>query len=137
VAWARYPDAIMVMDPARGKQLLHRLWRLSGLDLRSTRDKVFTCDKRLCIQARTGCGWPSAPACLIVFPREKAVNKRSPIFMRPLKATFSRCKTTSWRFDGGSKVLSFPGFHQLFFLGDCKRELLAFGQLYNIETRVV
>jgi predicted RNase H-like HicB family nuclease len=39
--------------------------------------------------------------------------------------------------DDGSKVLSFPGFHQLFFLGDCKRELLAFGQLYNIETRVV
>jgi hypothetical protein len=41
------------------------------------------------------------------------------------------------RFDGGSKVLSFPGFHQLFFLGDKKRELLAFGQLYNIATRVV
>jgi len=41
------------------------------------------------------------------------------------------------RFDGGSKVLSFPGFHQLFFLGDFKRELLAFGQLYKLDPQVV
>ena len=41
------------------------------------------------------------------------------------------------RFDGGRKVLSFPGFHQLFFLGDRQRELLAFSQLYNLQARVV
>jgi len=41
------------------------------------------------------------------------------------------------KFDEGSEVLSFPGFHQLFFYGDYKRELKAFCKLYNFEARVV
>jgi hypothetical protein len=34
-------------------------------------------------------------------------------------------------------VLAFPGFHQLFFYGDYKRELRQFCQLYGIEPVVV
>ncbi len=36
------------------------------------------------------------------------------------------------RFDGGSDVLTYPGFHQLFLYGDFKRELLQFCKLFNI-----
>jgi len=41
------------------------------------------------------------------------------------------------KFDEGNEVLSFPGFHQLFFYGDYKRELKAFCKLFNFEPRVV
>jgi len=41
------------------------------------------------------------------------------------------------RFDGNQEVLSYPGFHQLFFYGDYKRELKAFCKLFNFEARVV
>jgi hypothetical protein len=41
------------------------------------------------------------------------------------------------KLDGGHEVLSFPGFHQLFFYGDYKRELKAFCKLFNFEARVV
>ena len=41
------------------------------------------------------------------------------------------------KFDGGHPVLSFPGFHQLFFYGDYKQQLAEFCQLYNLEAEVV
>ena len=41
------------------------------------------------------------------------------------------------KFDGRQEVLSFPGFHQLFFYGDFGRELVDFCQLCNLEAQVV
>lgn len=41
------------------------------------------------------------------------------------------------KFDGGHEVLNFPGFHQVFFYGDYKRELEDFCQLLNYEAKVV
>jgi hypothetical protein len=41
------------------------------------------------------------------------------------------------KFDGGHEVLSFPGFHHLFFYGEYKRELKAFCKLFNFEARIV
>jgi len=41
------------------------------------------------------------------------------------------------KFDGGYPVLSFPGFHQLFFYGDYKRHLIEFCQLFNLTAQVV
>ena len=40
------------------------------------------------------------------------------------------------KFDGDQPVLSFPGFHQVFFYGDYKRELRDFCQLCNFEAVV-
>lgn len=41
------------------------------------------------------------------------------------------------KFDGRHEVLNFPGFHQLFFYGDYRRELEDFCQLFNYEAKVV
>ena len=41
------------------------------------------------------------------------------------------------KMDGEQNVLSFPGFHQLFFYGDYKKETENFCQLYGFETQVV
>ena len=41
------------------------------------------------------------------------------------------------KFDGGHAVLTFPGFHQLFFYGDYKSELEDFCHLFNIEAKIV
>ncbi|MBM4041692.1 MAG: hypothetical protein FJ290_24600 [Planctomycetes bacterium] len=41
------------------------------------------------------------------------------------------------KFDGAADVLSFPGFHQLFFYGDYKAQLTQFCRLFNIEPVVV
>ncbi len=41
------------------------------------------------------------------------------------------------KFDGDQEVLSFPGFHQLFFYGDYKRHLVEFCRLFNFEAQVV
>jgi len=41
------------------------------------------------------------------------------------------------KFDGVSDVLAYPGFHQVFFYGDFKRELTQFCQLFKIEPMVV
>jgi hypothetical protein len=35
--------------------------------------------------------------------------------------------------DGDPDLLDYPGFHQIFFYGDCKRELRRYCQLYGIE----
>jgi hypothetical protein len=40
------------------------------------------------------------------------------------------------KFDGGHPVLSFPGFHQLFFYGDYKKQLLEFSRLFGLESEV-
>jgi len=40
------------------------------------------------------------------------------------------------KFDNVSDVLAYPGFHQLFFYGDYKRELVQFCRLFNIEPVV-
>jgi len=40
------------------------------------------------------------------------------------------------KFDGNTDVLVFPGFHQLFFYGDFKKELVQFCRLFNIEPIV-
>lgn len=37
------------------------------------------------------------------------------------------------KFDGGTEVLQFPGFHQLFFYGDFKRQLTQFCRLFRID----
>jgi hypothetical protein len=41
------------------------------------------------------------------------------------------------KFDGEQPVLSFPGFHQIFFYGDYKRQLVEFCQLFGLEAQVV
>lgn len=41
------------------------------------------------------------------------------------------------KFDGNQPVLSFPGFHQVFFYGDYKRHLVEFCRLFNFEAQVV
>jgi hypothetical protein len=37
------------------------------------------------------------------------------------------------KFDGATNVLQFPGFHQLFFYGDFKKELVEFCHLFKLE----
>ena len=41
------------------------------------------------------------------------------------------------KFDGVTDVLAYPGFHQVFFYGDFKRELVQFCRLFGIEPLVV
>ena len=41
------------------------------------------------------------------------------------------------KFDGGQEVLSFPGFHQIFFYGDYKDQMKDFCQLCKFEAQVV
>ena len=41
------------------------------------------------------------------------------------------------KFDGDQDVLDFPGFHQVFFYGDYKRELVEFCQLFGLDAQVV
>ena len=41
------------------------------------------------------------------------------------------------KFDGDYPVLSFPGFHQIFFYGDYKQHLVEFCQLFNLTAQVV
>ena len=41
------------------------------------------------------------------------------------------------KFDGNQEILSFPGFHQVFFYGDYEEKLRDFCQLYKIEAQVV
>ncbi|NIP22310.1 MAG: hypothetical protein GWN67_00465 [Phycisphaerae bacterium] len=40
------------------------------------------------------------------------------------------------KFDGGYPVLSFPGFHQIFFYGDYKQQLTDFCRLFDFEAEV-
>jgi hypothetical protein len=40
-------------------------------------------------------------------------------------------------FDNVDDVLTYPGFHQLFFYGDYKQPLVDFCRLYNLEAMVV
>jgi len=41
------------------------------------------------------------------------------------------------KFDGDQKVLSFPGFHQIFFYGDYKQHLVEFCQLFGLKAQLV
>ena len=41
------------------------------------------------------------------------------------------------KFDNVTDVLAFPGFHQLFFYGDYKREPTQFCRMYGLEPVVV
>lgn len=41
------------------------------------------------------------------------------------------------KFDGNQDVLTFPGFHQVFFYGDYKQQLIDFCQLFSLEAQVV
>lgn len=41
------------------------------------------------------------------------------------------------KMDDEHKVLTYPGFHQLFFYGDYKKELVNFAQLYNFKATVI
>ncbi len=41
------------------------------------------------------------------------------------------------KFDGDQNVLTFPGFHQLFFYGDYRRELENFAQLLDMKATIV
>jgi hypothetical protein len=41
------------------------------------------------------------------------------------------------KFDGVTDVLAYPGFHQIFFYGDFKRELVQFCRLFGIQPVVV
>lgn len=40
------------------------------------------------------------------------------------------------KMDGNTPVLSFPGFHQLFFYGDFKQQLVEFCQLYSFNAEI-
>ncbi len=42
-----------------------------------------------------------------------------------------------YKMDGEQKVLSYPGFHQLFFYGDYKKELEEFAHLFNFDAKLV
>jgi len=44
--------------------------------------------------------------------------------------------SVKYKMDSEQDVLSFPGFHQLFFYGDYKKELKAFCQLFNYEAKI-
>jgi len=39
--------------------------------------------------------------------------------------------------DGVPDTLDFPGFHQLFFYGDFKKELVSYCRLSGLQARVV
>ena len=41
------------------------------------------------------------------------------------------------KFDGVTDTLAYPGFHQIFFYGEYRKELLAYCKLFGIEPRVV
>ena len=41
------------------------------------------------------------------------------------------------KFDGGQEVLSFPGFHQIFFYGDYAEQVRDFSQLCGFKAQVV
>jgi len=41
------------------------------------------------------------------------------------------------KLDGERDLLAMPGFHQLFFYGDFKKELLAYSRLYGLDAQVV
>lgn len=41
------------------------------------------------------------------------------------------------KFDGDQPVLTFPGFHQIFFYGDYKKEVINFCRLFKLDYRVV
>ena len=45
--------------------------------------------------------------------------------------------SVKYKMDSTQEVLSFPGFHQLFFYGDYKKELKDFCQLCNFEAKAV
>ncbi len=45
--------------------------------------------------------------------------------------------SVKYKMDGDQKVLTYPGFHQLFFYGDYKRELENFCQLYKFRAQVI
>ncbi|MCX7044335.1 MAG: hypothetical protein NTX50_02470 [Candidatus Sumerlaeota bacterium] len=41
------------------------------------------------------------------------------------------------KFDGNPDVLTFPGFHQVFFYGDCKKQLRDFCQLFDFKAQLI
>jgi len=41
------------------------------------------------------------------------------------------------KFDGPQEVLSFPGFHQIFFYGDYKHQMKDFYQLCHFDVQIV
>jgi hypothetical protein len=41
------------------------------------------------------------------------------------------------KFDGVKDYLAYPGFHQVFFYGDYKKELAAYGRLFDLELEMV
>lgn len=45
--------------------------------------------------------------------------------------------SVKYKMDSQQDVLSYPGFHQLFFYGDYKNELKEFAQLCNFEAKIV
>jgi hypothetical protein len=38
------------------------------------------------------------------------------------------------RMDGDPDLLTYPGFHQVFFYGDHKRDLAAYARLFHLKT---
>lgn len=45
--------------------------------------------------------------------------------------------SVKYKMDSQHDVLSYPGFHQLFFYGDYKSELIEFAQLFNFDAKIV
>jgi len=45
--------------------------------------------------------------------------------------------SVSLRLDGNPPLLTYPGFHQIFFYGDFKKQLVEYCQLYDVEAQVV
>lgn len=83
--------------------------------------------------------------CMDFLPGEPDAKKRSQMLISTGKVIENLSVPPSGgcvvsvkaKFDGGSEVLTFPGFHQLFFYGDYKNELEDFCHLFNIEAKIV
>ena len=83
--------------------------------------------------------------CLDVLPADGKERERSQLLISTGKVVENMSVPPSGgcvvsvkvKFDDGHEVLSYPGFHQLFFYGDYKDELEDFCQLFNFDAVTV
>ncbi len=83
--------------------------------------------------------------CLDLLPGNRSENDQSKLLISTGKVVENMNVPPSGgcvvsvkvKMDGEQKVLTYPGFHQLFFYGDYKKELVNFAQLYKFKAQVV
>jgi hypothetical protein len=73
---------------------------------------------------------PDVPAQMIISAGEVADNIAVP-------PSGGCVVSVSVKLDGVSDLLDYPGFHQIFFYGDYKKELAAYCRLYGIRAQIV